>query len=294
MQKKHLLEYIALRIFCFTVKALPVPLTIRAGRKIGLLATPFIKKRIELAHSNLQIAFGDTLSFKERNKIIRSLLSLLGEGLIESIVFNTKEIEQNITVEGMELLENALAMKKGAIILGPHFGQWELAGFVFGSYLKNASTVYKSLKNPFVNSYLIKKRQESNLTLIQSKNGLRQVFASLKKGSMVVILFDQNAGRDGLPVNFFGSTAFTYSAPAVFALKTGCPVLPAYTIKDSGFRKHRLVIKEPFPLIRTGDKEKDLMANTQQYNDFIESLVRKHPDQWFGWLHNRWKIPGTR
>ena len=42
--------------------------------------------------------------------------------------------------------------------------------------------------------------------------------------------------------------------------------------------------------IDTGDPGQDLLATVQQYNDFIEQLVRRHPEQWFGWLHNRWKI----
>jgi len=41
-------------------------------------------------------------------------------------------------------------------------------------------------------------------------------------------------------------------------------------------------------LIKTGDKTKDVEANTEQYNRIIESMVRQYPDQWF-WVHQRWK-----
>jgi KDO2-lipid IV(A) lauroyltransferase len=287
----YILEYIGLRFFCCVIKALPDSVSIKAGRTIGTISARFLKQRIKLAHSNLEHAYGEALSFEERSSIIHKLSSLLGEALIESIICKGEDAEKNISVEGMEHLYNALKMNKGVLILGPHFGLWELAGYIFGSALHNASTVYKPLKNSYINNYLLKIRRKTDIGLIPSKNALKLVLQNLKKGSAVVILFDQNAGKGGVPVKFFGKTAFTYSAPAAFALKTGCPVVPAYIIKDSGFRKHRLIIKEPFLLINTGNKEKDILANTQQYNDFLEALVRRHPEQWFGWLHRRWKIP---
>jgi KDO2-lipid IV(A) lauroyltransferase len=191
----------------------------------------------------------------------------------------------------MEHLEHALAKKKGAIVLGPHMGMWEHAAAAFGQRFDTAATLYNPLKNPYVDGYVIRTRGLGKIKLISSKNGLRQLYQSLKKGAMVCLLFDQNAGRDGLPVPFFGKIASTYTAPAAFALKTGCAIVPAYTIKEPGFRRNRMIIGEQFPLIQTGDVEKDIIANTRQYNAFIEDLVQRHPEQWFGWLHRRWKLP---
>ena len=73
---------------------------------------------------------------------------------------------------------------------------------------------------------------------------------------------------------------------ALLALKTGAPVIPMFLVREpSGFKAK---ILPEIPLIRTGDKIKDLEANTAQYNRVIESIVRQYPDQWF-WVHRRWK-----
>jgi len=293
MKPKYILEYLALRCFIFFINLLPQPLAIKTGRKVGRLATFIIKKRIALAHNNLKLAYKDKLSLEERNRIINNLFQTLGEAAIESIIFKKNDIDKNISVDGWEHLGNALKEGKGVILLGPHLGMWELASYFFGSTLNNASTVYKSLKNPMVDNYIIKNREKiAHLDLIPSKNGLKLVIRKLRNGLMVVMIYDQNAGKNGLPAKFFGSTAYTYSAPAVFAQKTGCAIVPAYIIREPGFRKHRIIIDKPIPLIDTGDKEKDIMANTQQYNDYLEEVVRKYPDQWFGWIHRRWRIPG--
>jgi len=288
---RYRLEYAGLLLFNAVLRALPDRVAIGLGRNAGALAGKFFRARVRLAHENLQIAFGDSLSYAQRQDIIEKLFRMLGEGFVESVISSPADLINNIAIEGMEHLENALANKKGAIVLGPHMGMWEHAATAFGQRFDNAATLYKPLKNPYVDAYVIRTRGLGKIKLISSKNGLRQLYQSLKKGAMVALLFDQNAGRDGLPVQFFGKIASTYSAPAAFALKTGCAIVPAYTIKEPGFRHNRMILAEQFPLIQTGDMEKDIIANTLQYNAFIEDLVRRHPEQWFGWLHRRWKLP---
>ena len=41
-------------------------------------------------------------------------------------------------------------------------------------------------------------------------------------------------------------------------------------------------------MIRTGDNERDIFANTQKFAKVIEDIIRKHPEQWV-WVHARWK-----
>jgi KDO2-lipid IV(A) lauroyltransferase len=288
---RYRLEYAGLLLFNAVLRALPDRIAIGLGRNAGALAGKIFRARVALAHENLQIAFGDSLSRAQQKAIIKKLFRMLGEGFVESVISSPADIRNNLAIEGIEHLEKALAGGKGVIVLGPHMGMWEHAAAAFGQRFDNAATLYKPLKNPYVDAYVIRTRGGGNIKLISSKNGLRQLYQYLKKGSMVALLFDQNAGRDGLPVPFFGKTASTYSAPAAFALKTGCAIVPAYTIKEAGFRRNRMILGEQFPLINTGDREHDIIANTLQYNAFIEKLVRRHPEQWFGWLHRRWKLP---
>jgi KDO2-lipid IV(A) lauroyltransferase len=40
--------------------------------------------------------------------------------------------------------------------------------------------------------------------------------------------------------------------------------------------------------VKTGDRQKDIESNTQEYNRVMESFIRRYPDQWF-WIHQRWK-----
>jgi len=287
---RHVLEYCAVRMLVFCIRLLPVRLAIHCGRLLGMAAGYVIKSRMQLGHENLKRAFGDQFSHAERDRILRSLMALLGEALVESVIITPEVVANNVELEGFHHLEQALALGRGAILLGPHFGMWELAGHVFGARLERAATLYKPLKNKFVDRYVLASRAQSNMVIIPNQNTLTSVMRRLRENYAVVFLYDQNAGRDGVMSSFFGHPAMTYAAPAALARKTGCPVVPGYFIKLPGFRRHRMVLCEPIQPVDTGNPREDLAATVQLYNDFIEEIVRRHPEQWFGWLHNRWKI----
>jgi KDO2-lipid IV(A) lauroyltransferase len=49
-----------------------------------------------------------------------------------------------------------------------------------------------------------------------------------------------------------------------------------------------MMIGEEVALTRTGDRQEEIIINTQKFTRIIEDMVRKYPDQWF-WPHQRWK-----
>ena len=52
--------------------------------------------------------------------------------------------------------------------------------------------------------------------------------------------------------------------------------------------KYRLRFDPAVELIRTGNLEADVIANTQKFTRIVEEYARSYPDQWL-WVHRRWK-----
>jgi KDO2-lipid IV(A) lauroyltransferase len=71
-------------------------------------------------------------------------------------------------------------------------------------------------------------------------------------------------------------------------LRTDAAVVPGFTIWDPALQKYRLRFDPALELVRTGNLEADIAANTQMFTKVIEDYVRKYPDQWL-WVHRRWK-----
>jgi KDO2-lipid IV(A) lauroyltransferase len=115
----------------------------------------------------------------------------------------------------------------------------------------------------------------------------------LAQGGTVGILADTNTSlEEGVFANFFGVPASTTSGLARIALRTGAAVVPGFLAWDPAQGKYRLQFSHAVELVRTGDEEADVRANTSLFTSFIEAYVRQHPDQWL-WVHKRWKTRPT-
>src|SRR5690606_6319177 len=88
-------------------------------------------------------------------------------------------------------------------------------------------------------------------------------------------------------VNFFGRPAATPVGAAVLALKTGAAVVPTYIYLGDDGLQHMHILPR-IPMTVTGNEEEDVRNNTQVMTNFIEDVVRQHPDQWV-WMHRRWR-----
>ena len=117
----------------------------------------------------------------------------------------------------------------------------------------------------------------------------RGLISAVRAGETVGVLMDQNmTPPQGVFVDFFGLQACTASGIARVALKTNAAVVPAFTIWDPVLRKYRVHFEPAVNLIRTGNHEQDVLANTAKFTKVIEEFVRRYPDQWL-WVHKRWK-----
>jgi len=126
-------------------------------------------------------------------------------------------------------------------------------------------------------------------TTVDKDDFVRGLLGAMKKGETVGILMDTNmTPPQGIFVDYFKIPACTASGLARIALRTDAAVVPGFTIWDPVLRKYRLHFDPAVELVRTGNDETDIAANTQLFTKIIEDYVRRYPDQWL-WVHRRWK-----
>jgi KDO2-lipid IV(A) lauroyltransferase len=129
-------------------------------------------------------------------------------------------------------------------------------------------------------------RRIFNIGLIEMGVAARGVIKAVKQGRMVCMLSDQDAGSDGVIVDFLGRPASTPKGPAAFAIKTGTPLACGFIVREGA--RQRIILTPPIEFTSSGNKENDIKNLTQGYTSLIEQYVREHPDHWF-WPHRRWK-----
>jgi len=284
--------YLLLKGFSLLVNLLPEGFTLRLGRQLGKMVYYLDRGHQKVAIQNLHIAFDQEKSEGEMRSIAKKAFENLGMMAVEFFRIpriDVKEFKERVKIEGLEEALKLLEKRKGALLLLGHFGNWELMGLMSKVIGNPIMVIAKPLKkNRWVDQFITKVRSAGGLEVISNIKAGRKVIRALSENRVVGILIDQRAKRsEGIWADFFGRKAPTTPSLAVLAMKTGAPVLPVFMIRN-GFQKHRLIIKEPLELIRTGDIKKDVESNTQLFNDTLESMIRRHPDQWF-WLHQRWE-----
>lgn len=263
------------------------------GGALGVLAYWLVSGRRRVALDNLALAFGPALSPRDRRTVARAAFRHLGVTVVECcrLFFGPPgAMLRRVRLEGVEHLKAALAEERGALLLGAHFGNWELLGAAHVlTGLPPVNVVVRPLDNPFLDALVTRGRERAQLRLIPKRAAVKGVSAALARGECVGMMLDQNAGRHGVIVPFFGRPASTARSLAVLALKSGAPVVPAF-IHRLPDGDHQVTLEPAIPLVRTGQMDRDVGLNTARFTEAIERQVRAHPEQWF-WVHRRWKSP---
>ena len=178
---------------------------------------------------------------------------------------------------------------KGVLILTGHVGNWEMMPIVSAIAKRTANVLYRPMDYAPLERFFAQNRTRFGAKLVSKDRALLKVIKALKRQESVVMLLDQNVGwHKGVFVDFFGRRACTSYGLAFIALKTGAPVVPVFVVRDADGVGFTAEIGPEISLVKTGDHQKDLEENTQRYNDALEAIIRRHPDQWF-WVHRRWK-----
>jgi KDO2-lipid IV(A) lauroyltransferase len=240
---------------------------------------------------NLRMAFPE-LADEERERILRGCFQNLGRLLVEFSHFpdlNKDNISQLVFYDGLENYQEALRRGRGVIFLTGHFGSWELSSFAHSIFGYPMNFVVRPIDNARVDDLITRYRTLGGNIPIERKSTARDILRALRKNEAVGILFDQNTTRsEGVFAEFFGIPAATTSAIATLALRTGAAVIPGFLIWEERLGRHRLRFDPPVKLIETGDPARDVVENTQLFNQILEGYVRKYPEQWL-WIHRRWK-----
>jgi len=288
----YFIEYLLVYFFGMFIRLLPLRFALWIGRRMGDIAFFLLKIRRNIVIKNLTFAFPN----KSREEIFRIAVDTYrysGMSFVELLMFprfKNKNIDELVEFEGLEHFDKLVSEKSGAVLIGAHFGNWEMMGASICRKGYPMDVLVFKQHNEYFNDLIDSYRSMMGMGLIQLKFALRTGLKALNSGRFVAFLADQDAGkRDGIFVDFFGRLASTNQGPAVFALKAGVPVIMGFCVRDKSLVKHKLKLV-PIEFHKTGNFEKDVETLTALYTKIYEGFIKKYPSHWF-WHHKRWKTP---
>lgn len=284
------LEYGVLRLVSTLLRPLSWSAATGVGAFIGGLGYSPFRMRAARVERAIRAAFPEFSESRVR-EVARESYRGLGRVTIESILLSREEREAVVAAfsgsDGWELMENALAEKRGVVLVSGHIGSWELAAAYMAARDVPVDAIAMHMANPLSDNFIRRTRERLGVRVIFDDEAVRAIPRALKEGRAVGFLSDQAAkGLASTFVDFFGRPAKTPRGAAVFAIRSKLPMLFVAAIRQPDL-SYRFTVRN-IPLAATGDRERDVDETVRRYTQVLEDLVREHPEQYF-WQHRRWK-----
>ena len=286
--------YLAVRVVLCVLQMLTLPAARRLADLLAWLAYHVDRRHRLVADDNLRLAFPDARDAGERDRRVRAMYRHFCSMLVEIThlprLLRPTTWRRYVAVEDGRALIEALLCGRPLLLVTGHFGNWELGGYVLGLLGFPTFAIARKLDNPYLNEFLLHGfRQRSGQRILYKDGDFERIQAVLSGGGAVATLGDQDAGRRGLFVDFFGRPASTHKAVALLALEFGATMVVIGVPRVGEPLRYQVTAED---VIRPGEYAgrwpDAVQAITERFTAALERMVRRHPEQYF-WLHRRWK-----
>ncbi len=285
------LAYAGLRAVVFIIYLSPVERNLRFACFLGRLLWKHYDRGRKRAIENLRASFPD----KDEKWIIKTgrrsfehLVMLVMDTLFTPRLVHRNNWDKYSAYRDIEYSKWLMQGGQPLIFVAGHYANFEIIGYLLGVFGFDVYSVARPLDNPYINKWLYGVRERAGQKIIDKKGATERMDELMSQGSTLCFIVDQDAGKKGVFVDFFGRKASTYKSIALLAIQYKRPIGVGYSLrKDNKFffeiGIERLIFPEEWQ-----DKDDPVRWITQQYTKALEDVIRRDPTQYW-WLHRRWK-----
>ena len=289
---RHRAEYAAARTSICVIQALPRSMCERGARWLAGVLGDRIRIRRRVVREDLRRAFPEWTSDQCRQvtrEMWEHLLLMVVEIAHAERVIRVTTWRRHLRIHGMEEMVRLLWSDRPKVILSGHFGNFELAAFLFGVFGFKIYSVARELDNPLLDRFVTRFRESRGQKILPKKGSAPDVSVVLDNDGALGLLGDQSAGPKACWVVFFGRPASVHKAIAVFALSSRAPVMVcSATRRNSRLFDYDLRLEGATDPAEDRPETADNVALSQWYTSLLERSIRRAPAQYW-WVHDRWR-----
>ena len=281
MKLKNSITYNSLILLSNLGQSLKPETQYHYANKLGYFCYRFLKIRQKEARKNISIAFPNK-SERVRENILKDSYRFFIYSSMQFLSLPKSINNSNISVKGIQHLNNALKKKKGVLLVSGHFGLWELLLGWFGVNKYPLLLIGQKQNNIGADKFINELRKNNGIKILPRKSPLKLMYKSLENNDILALASDQDAKKSGVFINFFGMKASTPKGAALFHLKSKSPII-FVTCHMENINNYILNILP----VKTY-QQSDIESITISYTCLLENIIKEHPEQYF-WFHRRWK-----
>jgi len=254
----------------------------------GALLSLVDRYRYRVALNNLEVAFGDQLSARQRRKIVRQSFQHFARTMID-LFWSPRLTELNflwyIELRNFEETMRGTGSERSMIIACYHYGNFEWLSLACGFLDLKGTIISQEFKNSLLDPIFKKLREQSGHELIPRERGIVRLYKVLRRKGRTALLVDLTVppSQGAVAIDCFGLKTSVTSAHAWLSERTGVPIIPAHCEPLPNGR-YRLVFH---PKI-SNTAEMSFQQIAQACWNSFEPYVRKNPAPWL-WMYKHWR-----
>lgn len=286
------LAYLAVRIGVFVLRMFPLEANLGTMRWFGGWYCRLDRRRRTIARDNLRRSLPE-LSNEQLDRATRRCFEHFAMLFGVELLCGFRAIDEwnwarHVRLVGLEETVKLLLRGRGAILLTGHYGNFELTAFLMAALGFDVAAVMRPLDNFYLNRFLVATRGARGLRLLDKFGASSEAEEILRRGGALGFVADQDAGRKGVFVDFFGRPASTYKSIGLLAITCDVPIVVGYARRTGNGFQYDVGVERIIDPTEWQDRKDPLTWVTQEYTRAIEAFVRTAPEQYL-WLHRRWK-----
>lgn len=244
-------------------------------------------RRVNFPHrTRIGLAVGTWRHFFSFGQTLLDRIAVLGGG--------TKEV--HFTFDGKEHLHNAIDSGKGVVVVGAHFGNWEVAAHLLAATDTPVNIVSLRTEIAQIQAYfdrVLKGRSFALIEADQAEQTSLEILGALGRGEMVVMQGDRASGSGDVSVPFMGGHARFPVGPYLVAALRGAPLVHTFAVRQR--RYHYTFVAHPpefLQFVSRNTRKEQLHTWVAAFAKRLEEYARRYPLQWYN-FYDFWEDDGT-
>jgi KDO2-lipid IV(A) lauroyltransferase len=288
---KDLPGYLALRILVVFLYLFDVETNLNIACFLGRLLWKYYHRGRNRALENLRASFpekDDKWIWETGRRSFEHIAMLAIDVLLTPRLVKRYNWRNYSRYKNAERTKWLMQEGRGLLIVGAHYSNFEIVGYLMGLFGFNVYSIARPLDNKFINKYLYEVRQQMGQKIIDKKGAVALMGRTASAGANLCFIADQDAGKKGIFVDFFGRKASTYKSIGLIAITNNIPIGVGYSRRVGNRFYFEIGVNRIIFPQEWAEKEDPLEWITAEYTKAIENFVREDPSQYW-WLHRRWK-----
>jgi KDO2-lipid IV(A) lauroyltransferase len=244
--------------------------------------------RTKVVRQNIKNSFPDK-SEKEIQSIVSKFYRHLCDLMIESIKafsISKEEAQKRMIDRNIELVNQFKKQGKQVVMVGGHYGNWELFAITIGQALEYQTiALYTPLKDKFMNDKITNSRSKYGLQMLPI-HAIKKKLNDFNNDLYTIIFGADQSPRKSQKA--YWMKFLNQETGVQFGTEKFAKEFEAVVIFANIYKVKRGYYEVQYDLICEDATQVDYGFITETHTRMLEDVINKQPEYWL-WSHKRWK-----